>query len=140
MTNPILLAVVAAVSIWTASQREGQFTEPAANAPVVDSQTTSSRSEVRRRRSTSAKSGTSGQATRREASAQTHSWSLAAGVLALTGFATLTYEIAWTRVFALTAGPSTYAFAATLATVIAGIAIGSVIGVLVAGVRKRKLV
>ena len=55
-------------------------------------------------------------------------WSLAASVLALTGFATLTYEIAWTRVFALTAGPSTYAFAATLATVIAGIAIGSVIG------------
>src|SRR6185295_5398390 len=55
-------------------------------------------------------------------------WPLAASVLALTGFATLTYEIAWTRVFALTAGPSTYAFAATLATVIAGIAIGSVIG------------
>jgi hypothetical protein len=55
-------------------------------------------------------------------------WLLAASVVALTGFATLTYEIAWTRVFALTTGPSTYAFAATLATVVAGIAIGSVVG------------
>ncbi len=44
------------------------------------------------------------------------------------GFATLTYEIVWTRIFALTAGPSTYTFAGTLAIVIAGIAVGSVIG------------
>ncbi len=56
------------------------------------------------------------------------SWGLAAAVLAVTGFATLTYEIAWTRVFSLTTGPSTYAFAATLAAVIIGLAIGSVVG------------
>ena len=60
-------------------------------------------------------------------------WTLAAAVLGLTGFATLTYEIAWTRVFSLTAGPSTYAFAATLAAVIIGLAIGSVIGSVLAG-------
>lgn len=61
------------------------------------------------------------------------SWALAAAVLGLTGFATLTYEIAWTRVFSLTAGPSTYAFAATLAAVIIGLAVGSVIGSALAG-------
>ena len=55
-------------------------------------------------------------------------WGLAATLLALSGFATLTYEIVWTRIFALTAGPSTYAFAGTLTIVIAGIAAGSVIG------------
>ena len=55
-------------------------------------------------------------------------WRLAATLLALSGFATLTYEIVWTRIFALTAGPSTYAFAGTLTIVIAGIAVGSVIG------------
>jgi spermidine synthase len=55
-------------------------------------------------------------------------WGLAAILLTLSGFATLTYEIVWTRIFALTGGPSTYAFAGTLAVVIAGIAAGSVLG------------
>src|SRR5262245_35155628 len=55
-------------------------------------------------------------------------WRLAAALLALSGFATLTYEIVWTRIFALTAGPSTYAFAGTLTIVIAGIAAGAVVG------------
>ena len=72
-----------------------------------------------------------GRATRHE------SWALAAAVLGLTGFATLTYEIAWTRVFSLTTGPSTYAFAATLAAVIIGLAVGSVIGSALAGPTAR---
>jgi spermidine synthase len=55
-------------------------------------------------------------------------WGLAATVLAFSGFATLICEIGWTRVFALTAGPSTYAFAGTIAIVITGIALGSLIG------------
>src|SRR5262249_48968741 len=59
-------------------------------------------------------------------------WRLAAVLLTLSGFATLTYEIVWTRIFALTGGPSTYAFAGTLAVVIAGIAAGSVTGSAVA--------
>jgi spermidine synthase len=53
---------------------------------------------------------------------------LAAAVLALSGFASLTHEIAWTRILALVFGPTVYAFAATLAAVIAGLAIGSGIG------------
>jgi spermidine synthase len=53
---------------------------------------------------------------------------LAAVVVALTGVATFVFEIAWMRVFALLVGPSTYAFAATLALFIGGLAIGSIVG------------
>jgi spermidine synthase len=50
---------------------------------------------------------------------------LAALVLGLSGFAALLHEIAWTRVLTMVFGPTTYAFAATLAAVIIGIAIGA---------------
>jgi spermidine synthase len=50
---------------------------------------------------------------------------LAVIVLGLTGFAALVHEIAWTRILTLVLGPTTYAFAATVAAVIVGIAIGS---------------
>ena len=50
---------------------------------------------------------------------------LAAVVLGLSGFASLLHEIAWTRILSLVLGPTTYAFAAALAAVIAGVAIGS---------------
>lgn len=50
---------------------------------------------------------------------------LALAVLGLSGFASLVHEIAWTRILALVLGPTTYAFAATLAAVVAGVAIGS---------------
>ena len=50
---------------------------------------------------------------------------LAIAVLGLSGFAALVHEIAWTRILALVLGPTTYAFAATLAAVVAGVAIGS---------------
>ncbi len=53
---------------------------------------------------------------------------LAAAVLGLSGFAALVHEIAWTRILALVLGPTTYAFAATLAAVVAGVAIGSGVG------------
>jgi spermidine synthase len=53
---------------------------------------------------------------------------LAAVVLGLTGFSSLVFEIVWTRVLALIIGPTTYAFAATLATLILGLAVGAAIG------------
>ena len=56
---------------------------------------------------------------------------LAAGVLGLTGFASLVHEIVWTRVLTLVFGPTIYAFAATLAVVIAGVALGSALGTVV---------
>lgn len=58
---------------------------------------------------------------------------LAAAVLGLSGFAALLHEIAWTRILALSIGPTTYAFAAALAAVIAGSAIGSWTGAWLVG-------
>lgn len=63
--------------------------------------------------------------------------SLAATVLGLTGFAALMHEIAWTRILSLVLGPTIYAFAATLAAVIAGVALGSGIGTWVVGHTRR---
>jgi len=62
---------------------------------------------------------------------------LAAGVLGLSGFASLMHEIAWTRILALVLGPTTYAFAATLAAVIGGVAIGSAAGAWMVGRARR---
>ena len=53
---------------------------------------------------------------------------LAATTLALTGFATFVYEVAWTRVLAMVVGPSIYAVAATLTSFITGLALGSFAG------------
>lgn len=53
---------------------------------------------------------------------------LAAVILGLSGFAALVHEIVWTRILALVLGPTTYAFAATLAAVVAGVAVGSGVG------------
>ena len=53
---------------------------------------------------------------------------LAAAVLGLSGFAALVHEITRTRILALVLGPTISAFAATLAAVISGVAIGSALG------------
>ena len=50
---------------------------------------------------------------------------LAVFALTLTGFVALVNEVAWTRVLALTIGPTTYAFSAMLSLFILGLAIGS---------------
>jgi spermidine synthase len=54
----------------------------------------------------------------------------AVGVIAaaLSGFAALVYEVTWTRLLALTLGPTTYAFATMAAAFITGIALGSSLG------------
>ncbi len=57
---------------------------------------------------------------------------LPALILGISGCAGLLHEIVWTRILSLILGPTTYAFAATLAAVIAGVAIGSAAGALVA--------
>ncbi len=50
---------------------------------------------------------------------------LAAVTLAISGFIALVHEVAWTRVIALTLGPTTYAFSTMLATCILGLAVGA---------------
>jgi spermidine synthase len=59
-------------------------------------------------------------------------------VLGVSGFASLVHEIAWTRILSLVLGPTTYAFAATLAAVIAGVAIGSGVGTWLVSTRASK--
>jgi len=49
------------------------------------------------------------------------------GAIAASGFVALVYEVVWTRVLAMTLGPTTYAFSAMLVAFIAGLAIGAAI-------------
>ncbi|MEO7133534.1 MAG: fused MFS/spermidine synthase [Vicinamibacterales bacterium] len=63
---------------------------------------------------------------------------LAMLVLGVSGFAALVHEIAWTRILSLILGPTTYAFAATLAAVIGGVAIGSGVGAWLVSIRASK--
>lgn len=58
---------------------------------------------------------------------------LVAGVVGLSGFAALAHEIAWTRILSLVLGPTIYAFSATVAAVIGGMALGSAGGTWLAG-------
>lgn len=62
---------------------------------------------------------------------------LAATLLAVTGAATFVAEVAWTRVLSLLVGPSTYAFASTIAAFIGGLAIGATVGAGI-GARTRR--
>jgi spermidine synthase len=52
---------------------------------------------------------------------------LIVSLFALTGFASMMYEICWTRSLALSLGSSTYAFSAMLTTFLLGIALGSLL-------------
>lgn len=56
---------------------------------------------------------------------------LAAAALGVTGFASLTLQVVWTRLLASILGPTTYAFSAVVAAFILGIAAGSAVGVAV---------
>jgi spermidine synthase len=51
-----------------------------------------------------------------------------AAALAISGGVSLIQQIAWTRILALVIGPTTFAFSAVVATFIAGIALGSLVG------------
>ncbi|HEX3646150.1 MAG TPA: tetratricopeptide repeat protein [Vicinamibacterales bacterium] len=53
---------------------------------------------------------------------------LACSAAAISGFAALVYEVAWTRLLALVIGPTTYAFATMAAAFISGLALGSALG------------
>jgi spermidine synthase len=53
---------------------------------------------------------------------------LAAAALAVSGFASLTLQIVWTRLLAMIVGPTTYAFSLVVAVFIIGIAGGSAVG------------
>lgn len=50
---------------------------------------------------------------------------IAAAALGISGFASLTLQVVWTRLLALVMGPTTYAFSTMVAVFIAGLAIGA---------------
>ena len=52
---------------------------------------------------------------------------LAAAALGVSGFASLTLQVVWTRLLALILGPTTYAFSTMVAVFIAGLAIGAAV-------------
>ncbi len=55
-----------------------------------------------------------------------HPW-LAAGALGVSGFASLTLQVVWTRLLVQILGPTTYAFSTVVAIFIIGIAIGAAV-------------
>jgi spermidine synthase len=68
------------------------------------------------------------------------STAIAMAALCVTGFVALVQEVAWTRVIALTIGPTTYAFSTMLVLFILGLALGSSVGSrLAARVRRPRL-
>ncbi|HYE87269.1 MAG TPA: fused MFS/spermidine synthase, partial [Vicinamibacterales bacterium] len=62
-----------------------------------------------------------------------HALWLAAGALGVSGFASLTLQVVWTRLLVQILGPTTYAFSTVVAIFIIGIAIGAAIGSRLAG-------
>jgi spermidine synthase len=77
-----------------------------------------------------------GSFSRAKVAVQAPAW-VAVVVVGLSGCAALIHEIAWTRILSLVLGPTTYAFAATLAAVITGVAVGSAAGATVVGRTRR---
>jgi spermidine synthase len=57
---------------------------------------------------------------------------LAATALGVSGFASLTLQVVWTRLLALMLGPTTYAFSIIVSAFIAGLAVGAVLAARVA--------
>ena len=110
----VLLNLIAAAGAWwlslQADERHAQPAEPAQNGTVAPPKNASR--ALRPVRST----------------VVTPAPELACAAAALSGFAALVYEVAWTRLLALVIGPTTYAFATMAAAFISGLAIGSALG------------
>ncbi len=115
-------SLIAATGAWRLSVRR-----PAAQPAVVGSRTR----DVRVRRK--ATRGTAKAAAREPAEAAGHRLGIAASTLAISGFASLVFEVTWTRALALVIGPTTYAFSTMLAAFIGGLALGSAVGSRLAG-------
>ena len=62
---------------------------------------------------------------------------LAAAALGISGFASLTLQVVWTRLLALIFGPTTYAFSTMVGVFIAGLAVGASIGARLASRAKQ---
>ncbi len=117
-------SLVAALSVWVVVRSGATARGPAEKASPSKPMRRGRKAEAARH------------ADARVAEAPTKRW-LAVVVLGLSGFAALIHEIAWTRILSLVLGPTTYAFAATLAAVISGVALGSGLGAWLVGRTRR---
>jgi spermidine synthase len=122
----VLAALAAGASLLADSAR---------SADVVHGETSTARS-LRKRVRRSANRAGSASANQEPPPTPRARW-LAPAVLGMSGFAALMHEIVWTRILALVLGPTIYAFAGTLAAVIAGIACGSTVGAWLVGRTRR---
>jgi spermidine synthase len=108
-----LNAVAAIGALWLSRRAAIASPLPVVQPDVMRSSKPKSKAQRRRVQSIAA-----------AAPAPALAWSAAA----LSGFAALVYEVAFTRLLALVIGPTTYAFATMAASFISGIAVGSAIG------------
>src|SRR5438067_3176651 len=99
----VALNVLAAAGAWWIS----------AKAPDLPAQTAaaSPTNSLPRRSSRRSRASEGGRSPRLNVDTRAPSPLLAYGAVALSGFAALVYEVAWTRLLALVIGPTTYAFA-----------------------------
>jgi spermidine synthase len=123
----VAASLLAAAIVGAIARRAGDEETTAAHAPDrAAANRETPRGRTRKQRRAAPVSGT------RPASASAPRW-LILTVLGLSGLAALVHEIAWTRVLTLVLGPTIYAFSATLAVVIGGVALGSALGTWVVG-------
>ena len=108
-------------------------TDVAANAAsgVAATRTSGIASHPASRKAATPTSGVAASATSRNAASPTSrvgaSPMLAAIALGVSGFASLTLQVVWTRLLAMILGPTTYAFSTMVAIFIAGLAVGAAI-------------
>ena len=119
----VLASLLAAASVWVVTRLDARYAAPAQ---------TSTAHGLPRRPKPPRRSKNDVSATPSLMNVPVPAW-LAGLVLGLSGFAALMHEIVWTRVLSLLLGPTTYAFAATIAAVITGVAVGSALGAWIAG-------
>jgi spermidine synthase len=115
----VVLNVAAAAGAWWLSTQA----EAAATGAIADNTPVDKKGKARLRSPRAARLNPSPRSNASHPSA-----TLAYVAAALSGFAALIYEVAWTRLLALVIGPTTYAFATMAAAFIGGLAIGSTLG------------
>ncbi len=122
-TGVALNVVAAAGAWWIAARREGVASAAPQPGPIASAEAMAvkkSRPPPRARRRGPERGAAAGPITARPY--------LAAAALGISGFASLTLQVVWTRVLAMILGPTTYAFSTMVGVFIAGLAVGSAIG------------
>ena len=114
----VALNVTAAAGAFLLASRPVPNAEPAKRAKLEASKTTKSEKKGSKKDSLRAS----------RALRSVPAPGLACAAVAISGFAALVYEVAWTRLLALVIGPTTYAFATMAASFISGLAVGSALG------------